>query len=195
VDLEQPTPLYGETPIDYPIALWDEGVEGTTVLRLRVTDTGEVDSVEVAETSGHLGLDSAAVAGPGTSASSLGVGTGSVSGCGPPSPSTSPPAPAPPTGGDPPGSEDPMSQRHLKPYDDVMDLVGWTPLVRLNRVTRGIRTPVYGKCEFMNPGGSVKDRIGRPSWRPPSGTVASAPAGSSWRPPPGTRAWPWPWRR
>jgi cystathionine beta-synthase len=54
-----------------------------------------------------------------------------------------------------------MSQRHLKPYDDVMDLVGWTPLVRLNRVTRGIRTPVYGKCEFMNPGGSVKDRIGR----------------------------------
>lgn len=39
-------------------------------------------------------------------------------------------------------------------------MVGWTPLVRLNRITEGIRTPVYGKCEFMNPGGSVKDRIG-----------------------------------
>lgn len=49
---------------------------------------------------------------------------------------------------------------HLTPYDDVLQIVGWTPLVRLNRVTEGIRTPVYGKCEFMNPGGSVKDRIG-----------------------------------
>ena len=62
-DLEQPTPLYGEAPIDYPIGLWDEGVEGTTLLRLRVSDTGEVDSVEVVETSGHSGLDSAAMAG------------------------------------------------------------------------------------------------------------------------------------
>ncbi len=50
--------------------------------------------------------------------------------------------------------------RHPEPYDDVLELVGSTPLVRLNRVTHGIRTPVYGKCEFMNPGGSVKDRIG-----------------------------------
>ena len=51
-------------------------------------------------------------------------------------------------------------RRYREPCDDVLDLVGWTPLVRLNRVTRGIRTPVYGKAEFMNPGGSVKDRIG-----------------------------------
>lgn len=50
--------------------------------------------------------------------------------------------------------------RHRRPYGDVMELVGWTPLVRLNRVTAGIRTPVFGKAEFMNPGGSVKDRIG-----------------------------------
>ena len=50
--------------------------------------------------------------------------------------------------------------RHERPYGDVLDLVGWTPLVRLNRVAAGIRTPVYGKAEFMNPGGSVKDRIG-----------------------------------
>jgi cystathionine beta-synthase len=53
-----------------------------------------------------------------------------------------------------------MSKRHLEPYDDVLQMVGWTPLVRLSRVTDGARTPVYGKCEFMNPGGSVKDRIG-----------------------------------
>jgi periplasmic protein TonB len=62
-DLERPTPLYGEAPIDYPIALWDEGAEGTTLVRLRVTEGGEVDSVEVVESSGHAGLDSAAVAG------------------------------------------------------------------------------------------------------------------------------------
>src|SRR5438309_6620636 len=51
---------------------------------------------------------------------------------------------------------------HLRPYASVLDVVGWTPLIRLNRVTRGVRTPVYGKAEFMNPGGSVKDRIGLP---------------------------------
>ena len=49
-----------------------------------------------------------------------------------------------------------------KPYDNVLGLIGWTPLIRLNRVTRGIRTPVYGKADFFNPGGSVKDRIGMP---------------------------------
>lgn len=55
-------------------------------------------------------------------------------------------------------SQEPM--RNARPYDDVLGMVGWTPLVRLNQVTAGIRTPVYGKAEFMNPGGSVKDRIG-----------------------------------
>jgi cystathionine beta-synthase len=52
--------------------------------------------------------------------------------------------------------------RHRRPYDSVLETVGWTPLIRLNRVTRGIRTPVYGKAEIFNPGGSVKDRIGLP---------------------------------
>ncbi len=52
--------------------------------------------------------------------------------------------------------------RNLKPYDDVRELIGWTPLIRLNKVTRGIRTPVYAKAEIFNPGGSIKDRIGGP---------------------------------
>lgn len=49
---------------------------------------------------------------------------------------------------------------HERPYDTVLETIGWTPLIRLHRVTGGLRTPVYGKAEFFNPGGSVKDRIG-----------------------------------
>ncbi len=53
-----------------------------------------------------------------------------------------------------------MTPPHLTPYDNVLDTIGWTPLIRLGRVGAGVRTPVYGKAEYANPGGSVKDRIG-----------------------------------
>jgi cystathionine beta-synthase len=53
-------------------------------------------------------------------------------------------------------------ERNRRPYDNVLETIGWTPLIRLNRLTRGMRTPVYAKAEFFNPGGSVKDRIGLP---------------------------------
>lgn len=62
-EIEQPTPLYGELPIEYPIQLWDQDMEGRTLLRVRVTDTGAVDSVEVVESSGHPDFDHAAVDG------------------------------------------------------------------------------------------------------------------------------------
>ena len=52
--------------------------------------------------------------------------------------------------------------RNRRPYESVLDTIGWTPLIRLTRVTKGLRSPVYGKAEFFNPGGSVKDRIGLP---------------------------------
>jgi len=42
---------------------------------------------------------------------------------------------------------------------NVMDGVGRTPLVELRSVTRGLKVPVLAKCEHLNPGGSVKDRI------------------------------------
>lgn len=44
--------------------------------------------------------------------------------------------------------------------ENILDLVGNTPLVRLNRVTKGVRPRIYAKLEFFNPGGSIKDRIG-----------------------------------
>ena len=49
---------------------------------------------------------------------------------------------------------------HTRPYESVLDVIGWTPLIRLTRVVDSAATPVYGKAEFMSPGGSVKDRIG-----------------------------------
>ena len=62
-EIEQPSPLYGEMPIAYPLQLWDQDMEGETLLRVRVNDTGGVDSVEVLESSGHPSFDSAAVDG------------------------------------------------------------------------------------------------------------------------------------
>ena len=59
-EIEPPIPLYGDAPIPYPEALWDEGVEGVTTLRVRVTEAGGVDAVEVQESSGYEGLDAAA---------------------------------------------------------------------------------------------------------------------------------------
>ena len=50
--------------------------------------------------------------------------------------------------------------RNKRPYNNVLETIGWTPLIRLNKVTDGARTPVFAKAEFYNPGGSVKDRIG-----------------------------------
>ena len=44
--------------------------------------------------------------------------------------------------------------------DTIMDAVGWTPMVRLNRFADDLPCELLAKCEFMNPGGSVKDRIG-----------------------------------
>jgi cystathionine beta-synthase len=49
---------------------------------------------------------------------------------------------------------------YLRVYDNILEAIGNTPLVRLNRVGRSAPCPIYAKIEFLNPGGSVKDRIG-----------------------------------
>lgn len=49
---------------------------------------------------------------------------------------------------------------HGKIYNNIVETVGNTPLVRLNRVTAGVDATIALKCEFFNPLGSVKDRIG-----------------------------------
>jgi cystathionine beta-synthase len=80
-----------------------------------------------------------------------------------------------------------VSERYRKPCKSVLDLIGWTPLVRLNAVTAGVRTPVYAKCEFVGPGGSVKDRIGlamieaaeKAGSLRPGGTIVEATSGNT----------------
>jgi cystathionine beta-synthase len=49
----------------------------------------------------------------------------------------------------------------LETYENVLDTIGRTPLIRLNRVAAGLPCPIYAKVEFFNPGQSIKDRIGR----------------------------------
>jgi cystathionine beta-synthase len=77
--------------------------------------------------------------------------------------------------------------QHLEPYQSVLDTIGWTPLIRLARVGASVRTPVYGKAEYGNPGGSVKDRIGlaiiedaeRRGELRPGGTIVEGTSGNT----------------
>jgi cysteine synthase len=47
----------------------------------------------------------------------------------------------------------------MKTSPSILDRIGNTPMVPLRRLAAGLPVPVLGKCEFLNPGGSVKDRI------------------------------------
>ena len=47
-------------------------------------------------------------------------------------------------------------------HDSILDTIGSTPVVKLNKVGQNLGCELFAKCEFFNPGGSVKDRIG---WR------------------------------
>jgi len=80
-----------------------------------------------------------------------------------------------------------LPSSHPRPYDDVLATIGWTPMIRLNRVTGATRTPVLAKAEFFNPGGSVKDRIGvamieaaeREGRLKPGGLIVEATSGNT----------------
>ncbi len=72
-------------------------------------------------------------------------------------------------------------------YNNVLEVVGNTPLVRLNSMTEGLKSNVYAKVEFVNPGGSVKDRIAmhiideaeRTGAITPGGTIIEATSGNT----------------
>lgn len=62
-ELESPSPLTAGVSIEYPLELWDQGIEGTCMVKVRVNELGGVDSAVVVESSGHAAFDSAAVRG------------------------------------------------------------------------------------------------------------------------------------
>src|SRR5213595_1154841 len=71
--------------------------------------------------------------------------------------------------------------------ETILQSIGKTPLVRLRRVAEGLKASVYVKLEALNPGGSVKDRVGlamiaeaeRRGWLRPGGTIIEATAGNT----------------
>jgi cysteine synthase len=72
-------------------------------------------------------------------------------------------------------------------YDDATQLIGNTPLVRINKLTEGLGATVVGKLEFYNPANSVKDRIGvaivdaaeASGQLKPGGTIVEATSGNT----------------
>jgi len=69
---------------------------------------------------------------------------------------------------------------------DITKAVGHTPIVKLNRVTEGIESDIYVKCEYLNPGGSHKDRVALNMIRDaeaaglkPGGTIVEATSGNT----------------
>ena len=71
--------------------------------------------------------------------------------------------------------------------ETILQSIGKTPLVRLRRMGEGLKPAVYAKVEALNPGGSVKDRVGlamvneaeRRGWLRPGGTIIEATAGNT----------------
>lgn len=80
-----------------------------------------------------------------------------------------------------------LSQEDAAVQETILQAIGQTPLVKLRRVTEGLRTPIYVKMEAQNPGGSVKDRVGlamiqeaeRRGWLRTGGTIIEATAGNT----------------
>lgn len=75
----------------------------------------------------------------------------------------------------------------METYDSLLDTMGRTPLLRLHRVGRGLDCVLLGKLEMLNPGGSVKDRIGirmieaaeREGKLRPGGTIVEPTSGNT----------------
>src|SRR5579871_69198 len=71
--------------------------------------------------------------------------------------------------------------------NNILDAIGKTPLVRLNRINQGLKPQIYAKADYTNPGGSVKDRIGvsmideaeRKGLLKPGGTIIEGTSGNT----------------
>ncbi|MCC7387298.1 MAG: pyridoxal-phosphate dependent enzyme [Phycisphaerales bacterium] len=74
-----------------------------------------------------------------------------------------------------------------RPFDNILEAVGDTPLVRLNKVVPAGAAEVWAKCEFLNPAGSIKDRMAvfiveeaeKRGWLRPGGTIVENTSGNT----------------
>jgi cystathionine beta-synthase len=72
-------------------------------------------------------------------------------------------------------------------YQNILETIGHTPLVRLNRITKDLPCDVYAKIETMNPGNSIKDRMAlkmiedaeKAGWLKPGGTIVEGTSGNT----------------
>src|SRR6266581_1689996 len=80
-----------------------------------------------------------------------------------------------------------QNRRRMQVLDSFLDAMGNTPLVRLSRATAGVKPTILAKLEMLNPGGSVKDRIGvrmieaaeREGRLKPGGTIVEPTSGNT----------------
>jgi len=71
--------------------------------------------------------------------------------------------------------------------ENILELIGNTPLIKLNKLNKGLKPQIFAKLESANPGGSVKDRIGiamlddaiQKGKIKPGGTVVEATSGNT----------------
>ena len=77
--------------------------------------------------------------------------------------------------------------KDLRVFNNILGAIGHTPLVRLGRIAHDLPCPLYAKLEFMNPGGSIKDRVGayiiegaeKRGELVPGGTIVEATSGNT----------------
>ncbi|HUI10268.1 MAG TPA: cystathionine beta-synthase [Bacteroidota bacterium] len=80
-----------------------------------------------------------------------------------------------------------MERGQIRYFETILDAIGQTPLVRLRKVAAGFRGLILAKAEYLNPGGSVKDRIGvriieeaeRTGQLRPGGTIVESTSGNT----------------
>lgn len=80
-----------------------------------------------------------------------------------------------------------LASEEKRVYDNILGAMGNTPLVRLGKIAKDLSVPLYAKLEWMNPGGSVKDRVGafiveqaeKRGELKPGGTIVEATSGNT----------------
>lgn len=80
-----------------------------------------------------------------------------------------------------------LIEKYGKVTSDILKDIGWTPIVRLNKIARGINSNIFAKLEFLNPAGSVKDRMAlfiiedaeRKGLLKPGGTIVENSSGNT----------------